>query len=59
MEKQNVIVHFGKKILAIGDQTVVLRGKKATQSEECSLVFINKKQVIEPMSVICGGSDKD
>ena len=51
MEKQNATVDFGKRTLAIGDQIVVLRGKKAIQSEECSLVFINKKHVIEPMSV--------
>ena len=59
MEKQNATVDFGKRTLPIGDQIVVLKGKKAIQSEECALVFINEKHVIQPMSVICGGSDKD
>ena len=32
----------------------MLKGKSATQSEECALIFLNKHQVIKPMS-----SDKD
>ena len=36
---------------------MVLKCKRATQTGEFALVFVNKKLVIKPMCVFSGGSD--